>query len=338
MAALTDEENDGMNIKACTYLVTIEECKSLSKAVKQLGISQPALSKFLANTEAGLGHQLFMKSRKSLVPTDAGKIYLETCRNIINIKQRTYASIAQLSMAPSSTITIGITPFRGSRFFSNIYPAFSERFPFIQIQTKEGYMYELKEAVKKSEVDLVIGTITPSDEKDFTFASVAYEQMCLAVPLSHPAASKSDDSGNYFPTINIKEFSDAPFVMWGSSTTNSKIVEEYMARNNFTPTVVQRSNNALMMNEMLKTGVGVGFLPRSFCRAHEGRVYFSTWPPVQTFNGVFYLKDRQLSEAERYFIYLMIKNSLISDTRIGTNVYFNKTSRALINEFGGFEM
>ena len=93
-----------------------------------------------------------------------------------------------------------------------------------------------------------------------------------------------------------------------------------------------------MMNEMLKTGVGVGFLPRSFCKAHQGRVYFSTWPPVQTFNGVFYLKDRQLSEAERYFIYLMIKNSLTSESRVGTNVYFNKISRAIINEFGGFEI
>jgi len=327
-----------MNIKACTYLVTIEECKSLSKAAGQLGISQPALSKFLANTESSLGHKLFMKSQKSLIPTDAGKIYLETCRNIINIKQRTYASISQMSQSPSSTIIIGHTPYRGAQFFSDIYAAFNERFPFIQIKTKEGYMYELKEAAKKSEVDLVIGTVTPADEKDFTFASVAYEQMCLAVPLSHPAADKSDDSGNFFPTISIKEFSDAPFVMWGSSTTNAKIIEEYMARNNFSPTVVQSSNNALMINEMLKTGVGVGFLPRSFCKAHQSRVYFSTWPPVQTFNGVFFLKDRQLSEAERYFVYLMIRNSTKSETRIGTNVYFNKTSRTIINEFGGFEM
>jgi hypothetical protein len=93
-----------------------------------------------------------------------------------------------------------------------------------------------------------------------------------------------------------------------------------------------------MINEMLKTGVGVGFLPRSFCKAHQNRVYFSTWPPVQTFNGVFFLKDRQLSEAERYFVYLMIRNSTKSETRIGTNVYFNKTSRTIINEFGGFEV
>ncbi|WP_049962315.1 LysR family transcriptional regulator [Oribacterium sp. FC2011] len=327
-----------MNIKACTYLVTIEECKSLSKAASQLGISQPALSKFLANMESTLGHRLFIKSQKSLIPTDAGEVYLESCRNIINIKQRTYASILQLSQAPSSTITIGLTPYRGAQFFSDIYPAFSERFPIIQVKTKEGYMSELKEAAKKSEVDVVIGTVTPSDEKDFTFASVSYEQLCLAVPLSHPAASKSDDSGNYFPTIDIKEFSDAPFVMWGSSTTNAKNIEEYMARNNFTPTVVQRSNNALMMNEMLKTGVGVGFLPRSFCKAKQGRVYFSTWPPVQTFNGVFYLKEKQLSEAERYFVYLMIRNSVRSEILTGTNVYFNKTSRAIINEFGGFEM
>lgn len=323
-----------MNVKAYTYLIAIEENKSLSKASKQLGISQPALSKFLANTENSMGHQLFIKNKKSLIPTDAGKIYLEACHKIVNIKHQTYASINQLSLAPEKTITLGITPYRGAQFFSNIYPEFADKYPYIEIKLREGYMQEIKEEVIDGKVDLVIGTVTPSDERTFSFASTSYEQLCLAVPLSHPSAVNSNDSGEYFPVIDIRTLSDAPFVMWGSSTTNSKNIDEYLSRNNISPTVIYRGNNALMVNELLKTGVGVGFLPKSFCKANQGRVYFSTWPPVQTFNGIFYLKDRPLSEPESYIIYLMIKYTARTSTETGMNLYFNKLSRNIINKFG----
>ncbi len=323
-----------MNVKSYEYLIAIEENKSLSKAAIQLGISQPALSKFLASTESYIGHQLFVKSKKSLLPTDAGKIYLEACHKIINIKHQTYASINQLSLSPEKTITLGLTPYRGAQVFSNIYPEFSDRYPYVEIKLREGYMQEIKEEVLNGTVDMVIGTVSPADERTYNFASTSYEQMCLAVPLSHPSAVNSNDSGEYFPIIDIRTLSDAPFVMWGSSTTNSKIIDEYLSRNHIIPTVVYRGNNALLVNEMLKTGVGVGFLPKSFCKANQGRVYFSTWPPVQTFNGIFYLKGRLLSEPESYIIYLMIKYSARTSNNTGANLYFNKLSRNIIKTFG----
>ena len=322
-----------MNIKAYTYLVAIEENRSLSKAAEKLGISQPALSKFLANAETTLGHQLFIKSKKSMIPTEAGKIYLQACRQIINIKQQTYASLTHLSNTPKEVITLGLTPYRGSQVFSNIYPKFSERYPHIEIRLKEGYMQELKEEVDEGTVDMVIGTIVPADERFYNFASTGYEELCVVVPLSHPSAEKSNDSGDFFPVIDIRTLSDAPFVMWGYSTTNSRIIDEYLTRNRFTPTVIYRGNNALIVDEMLKTGIGVGFLPRSFCKPGEGRVYFSTWPPVQSFAGIFYKKNRILSEAERYFIYLLMKHASDTFTSTGVNVYFNRLSRSIINEF-----
>ena len=327
-----------MNVKAYTYLLAIEENRSLTKAAMQLGISQPALSKFLANTELSLGHHLFMKSQNSLIPTDAGRIYLDACREIINIKQRTYASITKLTQVPERTIVVGVTPYRGTQFFSNIYSRILDKYPHIEIKAHEGYMTELKKGIDEGSIDLAIGTVTPTDERYYSFASIAYEQLCLAVPLSHPAAAQSDDSGKYFPVIDIQTLSDAPFVMWGESTTNARIIEEYMSRNHLVPTVVYRGNNALMVNEMLKTGIGVGFIPHSFCKPHEGRVYFSTWPPVQSFNGIYYKKDRELSEAERYFIYLMMHYSATSETNVGSNIYYNRISRAIISEFGNFNI
>ena len=87
----------------------------------------------------------------------------------------------------------------------------------------------------------------------------------------------------------------------------------------------------MLVNEMLKHGIGVGFLPTSFCGPNENRVYFSTWPPIQSFIGAFYRKNRSLSEPERYFIYLLLKYGQTGV--IQGNTYFNHTSRDILKEF-----
>ena len=70
-----------MNIKTLSYLVAIAETGTLSGAGKKLGISQPTLSAFLSNLECELGIDLFVRNKKQMIPTPAGRIYLDASRN-----------------------------------------------------------------------------------------------------------------------------------------------------------------------------------------------------------------------------------------------------------------
>ena len=64
-----------MNISQLPYIVAIASTGSLSAAARQLGISQPALSKFLKNTERDVGQELFFRNQNRYVPTPASQIY-----------------------------------------------------------------------------------------------------------------------------------------------------------------------------------------------------------------------------------------------------------------------
>ena len=324
-----------MNTRPHLYLISIARHGSLSRAARELSVSEPALSKFLRQTERELGCRLFERRTRSLLPTEAGKLYLKTCQEILDVRRKTYAAISSLHQKPEEVITIGVTPYRGSQVFSEIYASFNERFPEVLLQSKEGYTTDLKDGLNTGEVHLALGTLLPSDTAFFGFASSTYEQLCLALPLSHPAAVRSDDSGSFFPVIDIHTLSDIPFVMWGEKTTNYRLIRHYLEQQHFEPTVTYTGNNALLVNEMLKNGIGAGFIPRSFCRAKENRVYFSTWPPVESFIGVIFQKDRMLSEAEQYFIYLVLKNTARNVTGKSSSIYYNKTSRSILQKFEG---
>ena len=59
--AVTDRKEAAMTTRQLYYLVTIADLGSLSSAAQVLGISQPALSKFLTEYEASLGFLIFLR-------------------------------------------------------------------------------------------------------------------------------------------------------------------------------------------------------------------------------------------------------------------------------------
>lgn len=322
-----------MNTRSYEYLIAIADKASLSRAARALGLSQPTLSSFLTGVEEQLGHTLFERSGKALIPTEAGQIYLTACRRIVDVKCQTYHSIAHLNNQYSESFTVGLTPHRGTQTFSRVFPDFCQRYPDIRVDLQEGYMGDIRAALEAGTLDLALGTLLPEDMQIYDFSSQSYEELFLCVPVYHPFASLSTDAGSVFPPIPISRFADTPFVMWGDQTTNRRVVQNHLLHNNLTPTVVYESNNVMLIDVMLQNGIGVGFLPATYCRPGQNRVYFSMDPPLRSLVGIFYRKGQVLTEAQRYLIYLIIRSQVGENPQGHT--YLNNTSKEILREFEG---
>lgn len=83
-----------MDITDQKYMIALAETRSITQAAKRLNISQPALSNWLSTLEYQLGTQLAIRSKKQLVLTPTGQIYLEGSYRMLQIKHQTYAEIA----------------------------------------------------------------------------------------------------------------------------------------------------------------------------------------------------------------------------------------------------
>lgn len=320
-----------MNTKSCEYLIAIAEKKTLSAAAKVLGISQPTLSTFLSSTENELDHELFTRFKKEFIPTEAGKIYLEACREIVNIKNRTYQSMLSMSSPCPEHFTIGITPHRGSTMFSQAFSEFYHRYPNVNINVKEGYFSTLLHALDTGETDIILSATTDDDSEKYSIVKHNIEELYLCVPDFHPLAALANPPGSPMASIDILRFQDTPFVMWGSETTNKKVVQRMFHDVNMEPTIVYESNNVMLIDNMIQNGVGVGFLPRVYCKPNQNRVYFSLTPPLTCNIGSCYRKSETLSEPQRYFIYLITKLRLLSSD--GNSLNFNDLAMDILNEF-----
>uniref|UniRef100_UPI0011A23671 LysR family transcriptional regulator n=1 Tax=Staphylococcus argensis TaxID=1607738 RepID=UPI0011A23671 len=64
-----------MDIKHMKYFVEVVKQGGMTNASKSLYIAQPTISKAIKDIEAEIAVPLFHRSKRSLVLTDAGKIF-----------------------------------------------------------------------------------------------------------------------------------------------------------------------------------------------------------------------------------------------------------------------
>ena len=76
-----------MDFKQLAYIIKVAECRNITKAAKELFISQPSLSQFITKAEEELGVRLFDRSMNPLSLTYAGTKYIEAARKIIMVNE-----------------------------------------------------------------------------------------------------------------------------------------------------------------------------------------------------------------------------------------------------------
>ncbi len=297
-----------MDIKDMLYISEIAKAGYLSAAAKELRISQPTLSVFLARLEESLGTELFYRDKKQLIPTPAGRIYLDAARKILQIHDQTYLAIHRLRHAEQQVLRIGATPLRGASLFASIYPALSRRYPEVRLELREAYTRELLSDVLKGNLDFAFGSCAELDNPDFDYLPNWREELLLAVPSFHPLAEKGGRPGAVLPAISADEIRDAAFVLLPKSTAIRKLADNYFQSNHIYPTVVYESNNNLVVRNMIRQGAGIGFLPASLAEPTETELrFFSLSPQLYLFLVQILKKGHQPTEAERYISYLSRK-------------------------------
>lgn len=318
-----------MNTKQLNYISAIAEHGSLSAAAAALNISQPALSKYLSELEDELGTDLFLRHKKKLLLTAAGKIYVDSARQIISVKEQTYQMITSLSGGYQKTITIGITPLRGAVAIASVFPHFHKRYPHVNIALKEQYPADLRQSVLNHSVNLALRTCIDLEDPEVQFISAHEEDVALFVPSFHPLASLASPDLHNLTSIEISHFQDTPFLIGKPGSTIRQLTDIIFQQNQMQPTIVYESDNNLILQKMAQNGAGITLLPISRREPCDSLVYFRLRPNYSMHMAIMTPKDRELSEEERCLIALNFASEINPDYR------FNPCplAKEIMNEF-----
>ncbi len=299
-----------MNIKQCTYLLAIAESGYLSHAAAHLNISQAALSKFLSQQERQLGITLFVRFKKRLYPTPAGKIYLEAAQQMLFMKNNILISLRQFHSNNTLTIRAVSTPHRGAESFSRVYPKFMAVYPHINLKLEEEYSAKQELLIHNNGADFACGSGRHADYPDICNIPITREEVFLTVPSFHVLAKYASKDIDHPVSIPLRVFRDSPFVLPSDKSNIRLIANELFARNHFSPIIAYESANTIAVDSMIKVGLGIGFTTHRYLKADSGMVYFRLDPPCQEVTYLRYRKGHVFTKEELFFCGLVIQERI----------------------------
>lgn len=178
-----------IELEQLQHLVTFQECQTLSKAAKQLHISQPVLTRSMQKLEEDLEVNLFNRTKNKIAFNETGLLAVSLAKRILDDtkdmkkqlvdfdrKLHTFA-IGSCAPAPLSYL---------SRKFSQFYP---QRTLLTEIKD----MHILIKGLKEKDYTIIV---MPYDIEDEQIESIPFmeEQLFFSLPLNHPLAHKKSIS------------------------------------------------------------------------------------------------------------------------------------------------
>lgn len=117
-------------------LVAVLEMGGFAAAAKRLGVSPAKASKLVSRLEGELGVQLIKRSTRALSPTEAGQVYLERIRPLLEGWAELDASVRAVTTEPSGRLRLSVPVSFGVAQLSAVLNAFAIRHPRIQLDVE----------------------------------------------------------------------------------------------------------------------------------------------------------------------------------------------------------
>src|SRR5690625_3664589 len=169
------------------YFQTVAKVQHMTKAAKQLSISQPALSRAIAKLEKELGIQLFDRKGRNIYLNRYGKIFLNSVEQSIRQIELGKQEMWDETYPNHGTISIAFIPSLGISMVPNMIGAFRQEHPDVQFQLTQAGNREIFDLLKSREVDLAFTALFHTDP-EIAWMQLLTEELFLAVSTQHPLA------------------------------------------------------------------------------------------------------------------------------------------------------
>lgn len=180
-----------MTIIQLEYLLAVANCGSFSAAAEKCFVTQPSLSMQIKNLEEELGIVLLDRTRKPVVPTNAGEAVLRQARETVKAFEAIREIVANLKNDVSGTLRLGIIPTIAPYLLHRLIPDFTKKYPKVDLMIREMKSRDIIHALRHDMLDAAImsgGTI-PDDIQE---ADLFNDRFFVYVSPDHPLRQRNN--------------------------------------------------------------------------------------------------------------------------------------------------
>ena len=225
MAASSEAFVRGVQLRHLRCLVAVAQERHLARAAERLALSQPAVSKTLAELEGLAGARLVERGsagRRGIQGfTAAGEHLLAHALRVLEALDASAEAVMPSSGARPQRLRIGALPSVAPSLLPPALAALRERLPTLQVQVQTGANAPLLDALRAGDLDLVAGRMSdPRLMTGLTFELLYTEPLAIVARPGHPLAGGSP---------SVQDVLRHPLVVYGEGTIPRHHTESFLS-------------------------------------------------------------------------------------------------------------
>lgn len=269
----------------------IAHARSVSKGAKLNQISQSAASQQMQELERHLGVTLLDRTTRPLTLTNAGKLYLDYCRDSLRRRDELETALHRLKHDKQGKVHIAAIYSVGLSEMSDIEARFSMHYPQGELVVSYLRPEKVFEAVQEDRADLGLVSYAEST-RDVVALPWREEEMVVAAAPQHPLAGHG--------TITAADLQDQAFIGFDEDLPIQQDIDRYLRERRVTVDTIFRFDNLQMIKEAVTHGIGLSIMPRRVMEddlAH-GRLVSLRLTPSDLFRPVRIIHRRRKAFSE----------------------------------------
>jgi DNA-binding transcriptional LysR family regulator len=239
-----------MELRHLRYFAAVADAGSVSRAARQLHVTQPALSRQVQDLERDLGCRLFDRIGRRIVLTRDGDELVERARRLLAEAEALRERARALAGGEAGVLRVGATPQLIEAALPEVLTRYGRTYPGIEVQLVEDGGGRLLLRVQRGELHVAVGVWRTAGLQ----SQPLFPARVLAVmQLRHRLAGRN--------ALAVTELAGSPLLLLGHDFQTRELFDEACQAAHFEPSVRLESRSSRSLVALAEAGHGIAIVP-----------------------------------------------------------------------------
>ena len=242
-----------MNRNHLALFHAVAKAGSISRGALMAGVSQPAVSKQIAELEEALEVRLLDRMPRGCKLTEAGTILADHADRLFTIEKEAVRALQEYRGLKRGRLSIGASLTIGAYLLPRVIAEFHRLFPEIELDLKMGNSSEIKNLLMSGTIE--IGMTEGLIESEGLDSSTFFEDdLVVIAPKGHPLLKRKN--------VTLNEIADEPFIFREAGSGIRAYVEKALGQQMSEINIVLSSSSPEAIKNFVASGMGIAIVPR----------------------------------------------------------------------------
>ncbi len=205
-----------MDLLLLRSFLAVADHRTITRASRALGLTQPALTRRLQLLEEDVGAPLFERSRRGMALTDAGRLVADEARLLVDRYTAMQEQVRARLTLEKGVVRIGGGATAVSFLVPQAIARFQKAHPGVRFHVREAGSREVEADVLDERIELGIVTL-PLHSKEFDVVPLRRDRIVLVAAPGHPLARRR--------RVDVKDLAGHSFVGFEAGSAIRQLID-----------------------------------------------------------------------------------------------------------------